>query len=69
MGLEKEKDELLENQKMTKKQQARLQEIEKRMTTLQQFMEDAAAQRQAVKDCVGMRSYFLHVPLLTLKLS
>ena len=39
--------------RMTKKKRARYQDIERRIGVLQRFADDAAAQRNAVKSCVG----------------
>lgn len=57
MGLEKQKGELLEKEKLTKKEQEKLALIERQIPPLKQFMTDAAAQRNAVKACVGVLTF------------
>lgn len=54
MELDKEKKKIEEHDKLTAKQRKRLAEIEKEMIPLKKFLEDAKAQRQAIRSEVGM---------------
>ena len=59
MGLIKEKEELEGKNRLSNKDKAKMKTLEDRIAKLQQFMNDAAAQRNAVKACVGM--YFCYI--------
>lgn len=59
MGLIKQKEELEQKNRLSKKDTAKVKDIQDRIVKLQQFMNDAAAQRTAVKACVGIYLFYL----------
>lgn len=58
MNLQKLKEELESKSKLTKAERSQLQDCKEQIPILEKFMSDAAAQRQAVKDCVGVMIVF-----------
>jgi hypothetical protein len=52
--LENEKNEIEVLPRMTNEKKKRLSEIEKEMVPLKKFLEDAKAQRRAIKEEIGM---------------
>ena len=68
MGLVKQKEELEQEIRLTKKKKEQYQDIERRIGQLQSFMDDAAEQRTAVKNCVGSLNSFI-LPWLFFSLS
>jgi hypothetical protein len=59
MGLVKQKEELEQENRLTKKKKEQYKDIERRIGHLQSFMDDAAEQRTAVKNCVGSLNSFI----------
>lgn len=68
MGLVKQKEELEQEIRLTKKKKEQYKDIERRIGQLQGFMDDAAEQRTAVKNCVGSLNSFI-LPWLFFSLS
>jgi hypothetical protein len=54
--LKDEKAAIEEKEKLTRKDQIRLRQIEAEMKPLEQFLADAKLQRQAIKSEIGTRS-------------